>query len=194
MFTRLLGTLLATFPLAAFAAENSPLTLWQSHVTIQPILKDTDRHSIHTYYVTSPESPDSRYVLLYTSTDPAGHKGSVVTVDRTSGNPTTLAQNVVTEDTHRVACQQWISGGRRVAYHTVLTSGEWVVNAVDVATGDERTLARGEDELRNLLGMDRFEARSAIVEWFKSEKLLEEIKPYRHTVGHSYRSNVPIEP
>ena len=45
-----------------------------------------------------------------------------------------------------------------------------------------------------LLGMDRYEARKAIVEWFRSEKLLEDIKPYRHTVGHSYRSHVPIEP
>jgi len=58
----------------------------------------------------------------------------------------------------------------------------------------EPDFANGDDELRNLLGMDRFEARSAIVEWFKSEKLLEEIKPYRHSVGHSYRSHVPIEP
>ncbi len=54
--------------------------------------------------------------------------------------------------------------------------------------------ARGDEELRNLLGMDRFEARQAIVEWFRQEKLLDEIKPYRHSVGHSYRSHVPIEP
>jgi valyl-tRNA synthetase len=45
-----------------------------------------------------------------------------------------------------------------------------------------------------LLGMDRYEARKAIVEWFRQEKLLEDVKPYRHTVGHSYRSHVPIEP
>ena len=45
-----------------------------------------------------------------------------------------------------------------------------------------------------LLGMDRYEARRAIVEWFRGEKLLQEVKPYRHTVGHSYRSHVPIEP
>ncbi len=54
--------------------------------------------------------------------------------------------------------------------------------------------AQGGDDLRNLLGMDRFEARRAVVEWFRSEKLLEEIKPYKHSVGHSYRSHVPIEP
>jgi len=42
--------------------------------------------------------------------------------------------------------------------------------------------------------MDRFEAREAIVEWFRKENLFVEAKPYRHTVGHSYRSHVPIEP
>jgi len=45
-----------------------------------------------------------------------------------------------------------------------------------------------------LLGMDRFEAREAIVEWFRQENLLEDIREYTHEVGHSYRSHVPIEP
>ncbi len=45
-----------------------------------------------------------------------------------------------------------------------------------------------------LLGMDRFEARAAIVEWFKTEGLLESVREYTHPVGHSYRSHVPIEP
>jgi valyl-tRNA synthetase len=45
-----------------------------------------------------------------------------------------------------------------------------------------------------VLGLDRYEARRAIVEWFRRNKLLEEVKPYRHSVGHSYRSHVPIEP
>ncbi|MDD5458287.1 MAG: valine--tRNA ligase [Phycisphaerae bacterium] len=49
-------------------------------------------------------------------------------------------------------------------------------------------------EAQNLLGMDRFEAREAIVEWFRTENLLEQIKEYSHEVGHSYRSHVPIEP
>ena len=46
----------------------------------------------------------------------------------------------------------------------------------------------------NLLGMDRFEAREAIVEWFRQENLLEDVRDYAHEVGHSYRSHVPIEP
>src|SRR5205085_3258507 len=45
-----------------------------------------------------------------------------------------------------------------------------------------------------LLGQDRFEARAAVVEWFRRNNLLEQVKPYRHSVGHSYRSHVPIEP
>jgi valyl-tRNA synthetase len=45
-----------------------------------------------------------------------------------------------------------------------------------------------------LLGMDRFEAREAIVEWFRTEGLLAEVRDYTHEVGHSYRSHVPIEP
>jgi len=49
-------------------------------------------------------------------------------------------------------------------------------------------------DVENLIGMDRFEAREAIVEWFRQEKLLEEVREYSHEVGHSYRSHVPIEP
>ncbi len=49
-------------------------------------------------------------------------------------------------------------------------------------------------DVENLIGMDRFEAREAIVEWFRVEGLLEEVRPYAHEVGHSYRSHVPIEP
>jgi len=45
-----------------------------------------------------------------------------------------------------------------------------------------------------LLGLDRYEAREAIVDWFRAEGLLPEVKPYSHAVGHSYRSHVPVEP
>jgi valyl-tRNA synthetase len=49
-------------------------------------------------------------------------------------------------------------------------------------------------DVENLIGLDRFEAREAIVEWFRQEKLLEDVREYTHEVGHSYRSHVPIEP
>jgi len=49
-------------------------------------------------------------------------------------------------------------------------------------------------DLEGLIGMDRFEAREAVVEWFRQQGLLEDVRPYSHQVGHSYRSHVPIEP
>ncbi len=48
--------------------------------------------------------------------------------------------------------------------------------------------------LTQILGKDRFEARKRVVGFFKENGLLEEVKPYKHSVGHSYRSHVPIEP
>jgi valyl-tRNA synthetase len=49
-------------------------------------------------------------------------------------------------------------------------------------------------DAEQFLGLDRFEAREAIVEWFREEGLLEDVREYVHQVGHSYRSHVPIEP
>ncbi len=49
-------------------------------------------------------------------------------------------------------------------------------------------------DVENLIGMDRFEAREAVVEFFRKENLLDDVRPYTHQVGHSYRSHVPIEP
>jgi valyl-tRNA synthetase len=57
----------------------------------------------------------------------------------------------------------------------------------DQPTADKKTL-------NALLGQSREQARKSIVKWFEEHDLLEEIKPYRHAVGHSYRSHVPIEP
>lgn len=49
-------------------------------------------------------------------------------------------------------------------------------------------------EAEEFLGASREDARVAIVKWFEARGLLGEVKPYRHAVGHSYRSHVPIEP
>ena len=46
----------------------------------------------------------------------------------------------------------------------------------------------------SFVGLDRDAARKQVVEWFRTRGLLEEVRPYRHAVGHSYRSHVPIEP
>ncbi len=50
------------------------------------------------------------------------------------------------------------------------------------------------DEAKAFIGLSREDAREAIVEWFRLNDLLEGIKEYAHSVGHSYRSHVPIEP
>ncbi|MEE9405303.1 MAG: valine--tRNA ligase [Algisphaera sp.] len=44
------------------------------------------------------------------------------------------------------------------------------------------------------VGLSREDARRAVVRWFKEADLLEDQKPYKHAVGHSYRSHVPVEP
>ena len=50
------------------------------------------------------------------------------------------------------------------------------------------------DEARQFVGMSREDARAAIVSWFEDNGLLEAVRTYNHSVGHSYRSHVPIEP
>jgi Valyl-tRNA synthetase len=43
-------------------------------------------------------------------------------------------------------------------------------------------------------GMDRFEAREAVIEDLKERKLLVKIDPHQHAVGHCYRCHTVIEP
>ncbi len=43
-------------------------------------------------------------------------------------------------------------------------------------------------------GMDRFEAREAILEVLKEKKLLEKVEPHTHSVGHCYRCHTIVEP
>jgi valyl-tRNA synthetase len=47
---------------------------------------------------------------------------------------------------------------------------------------------------KEFVGLSREKAREEIVSWFRENDLLEDIKQYSHSVGHSYRSHVPIEP
>jgi valyl-tRNA synthetase len=50
------------------------------------------------------------------------------------------------------------------------------------------------DDAKPFVGLSREDARAAIVAWFTKSGLLENIRDYSHSVGHSYRSHVPIEP
>src|SRR5258708_5554658 len=104
--------------MAAGAAEpGDPLAPWRADRGVHPVAAPSARHTIHTYYLTRPESPDGARVLFYASTTPDGQHGDLIVLDRTSGKETVIARDLDTEDAHRAACQQWISNGKRVAYH-----------------------------------------------------------------------------
>jgi hypothetical protein len=130
------------FSPAAAGEEGDALARWGTGVKISPVLAEEDRHSVHTYYTASPESPDGRWVLMYTSTARDGGKGEIWIVERVSGQRKVLARDVTVEDIHRAACQQWVSGGRRVIFHDC-RQGVWSVICVDIDTLKERVLATG---------------------------------------------------
>ena len=133
----------------AAAGDVDPVAPWKTNVKIGPVSKVPGRHTIHSYYVSNPESPDGTRVLYYASTTADGYVGDVCVLDRATGVETVLARNVHCEDAHRAACQQWICNGRRVAFHEV-REGQWRVVVVDARTGEQlltvsdRQLAFGE--------------------------------------------------
>jgi len=49
-------------------------------------------------------------------------------------------------------------------------------------------------EAGKFAGLDRFDARKAVVEALKEEKRLVKVDPYRHSVGHCYRCHTMVEP
>ncbi|MBL8177195.1 MAG: hypothetical protein JNK48_21150, partial [Bryobacterales bacterium] len=127
--------------LPAWMLAASSFAPWTAGVKVSPLVAGAARHSIHAYFNTSPESPDGRWVLFFTSRAPDGHSGEVRIRERATGVERVLAANVTTEDAHRAACQQWVSDGKSVVFHD-LRDGHWVVVAVDVASGAQRLLGR----------------------------------------------------
>ncbi|MCL4401632.1 MAG: hypothetical protein M1436_03070 [Acidobacteria bacterium] len=125
----------------AAAPQSDPLAVWRSGVKVHPATPHRHRHTIHTYFNVSPESPDGRWLLYYTSATPDGQYGDIRILERATGKERILARNVTTEDAHRAACQQWVSNGKRVVFHD-LRHGTWMIVAVDVATGKERVLTK----------------------------------------------------
>lgn len=126
----------------ATAPGGDPLAPWKAGVKATPVAPG-EHHAIHSYFNTSPESPDGRWVLFYASTTVNGHDGELRVRERATGHERVLVRGVSVEDAHRAACQQWVSKGKRVAYHNVLPGGTWVVAAVDLETGQDRVLAKG---------------------------------------------------
>ena len=97
---------LAAGTLAYGASGQDPTAQWKSGVRIQPVSDVPSRHTMHTYFNVSPESPDGRHVLYYTSTTPEGHTGEIRMRERATGREAVLVSNLDCEDGHRVACQQ----------------------------------------------------------------------------------------
>ena len=64
----------------------------------------------------------------------------------------------------------------------------------DAAISDQHGWTDVSEDARPVVGMSREDARTWIVDWFEANGLLEDVREYDHSVGHSYRSHVPIEP
>ena len=122
------------------AIADDALAGWRSGVRIHPVAPDAETHSIHAYFGISPESPDGRHVVYYTSATGDGEKGDIRILERASGKETIIASDITTEDAHRAACQQWTGGGKTVVYHNC-QNGVWRVMAVDLGTLRRRVLA-----------------------------------------------------
>src|SRR5690242_1046959 len=120
-------------------ASDPEVQRWKA-ATVRPATPITDRHVIHSYFNTSPESPDGKYVLYYTSSTPEGEAGDLRILERSTGKETVMATGISTEDAHRAACQQWANGGKTVVYHDC-REGRWCVVAVDLATRKQKVLA-----------------------------------------------------
>lgn len=68
------------------------------------------------------------------------------------------------------------------------------VMAADATISDQYGWEDISDDARPFIGLSREDARTAVVSWFEENDLLEKVVDYSHSVGHSYRSHVPIEP
>lgn len=117
-----------------------PVGTWSKDVTIKLVASTCGRHSTHSYFRTNPESYDGKRVLFFTSTYPQCHLGEVRMFERSTGKETELAENVHTEDAHRVSCQQWLSGGKRVKSHEVIEKN-WRAVVLEVETLKKKIVA-----------------------------------------------------
>ena len=128
----------------AMTAPAPVLTPWHAGARVSPVVPPTAQHTIHAYFNTCPESPDGRWVLFYRAASADAGSGELCVVERASGAVRVLTRIHGVEDAHRQACQQWIDGGRAVAFHD-RRDGRWQVLTVDLASGTEQVIA--EDRL-----------------------------------------------
>jgi hypothetical protein len=124
----------------ALSAAEGSFARWRDDVMVREATPPAAQHAIHAYFNTCPESPDGRWVLFYASTAADGDNGELRVLERATGQVKTLAHITKVEDAHRAACQQWVDGGRCVAYHDC-RDGRWLVAVVDLESGKERIIA-----------------------------------------------------
>ncbi len=68
------------------------------------------------------------------------------------------------------------------------------VMAADASISDQYGWDDVSNDARPFIGLTREDACTAVVAWFDEHDLLARVIDYDHSVGHSYRSHVPIEP
>lgn len=141
MTTVLLSIMVLAMPLTLRASSNpGGLAAWSENVSIHRVLPHAEYHSMHSYYCTSPESPDGKYLLLYTSETADGQTGDIRVIDRSRNTEQILVGNINAEDAHRVAAQQWISNGQGVVFQD-FRNESWLVATIDLKSKKEKILA-----------------------------------------------------
>ncbi len=117
--------------------------------------------------------------------------------------PIVIDDYVVLPDPDGDTKAQYSSGGLKVTpahdpndWDLGLRHGLDVVNVMgpDASISEHHGWHDISGDARAFVGLTREEARAAVVAWFEEHGLLEAVRDYAHTVGHSYRSHVPIEP
>jgi hypothetical protein len=121
---------------------SDPLEDWRHQPSIRPVLPAADGHTLHTYFGVSPESPDERHVLLFSSHRLDAQLGQLLRVERATGQSTVLDAALEVEDGHRQANQQWVCGGRYIVY-MALHQDEWTIVRVDTRDLSKTILATG---------------------------------------------------
>lgn len=107
--------------------ENS-IGLWRDNFSISRLAVPSENHSLHSYFNTSPESPDGKQVLFFLSPQTDALHGDLCLFDRENGGIRVLESAI--EVAHRQANQQWVCGGKFIVY-MVLESEKWKVIRLD---------------------------------------------------------------
>lgn len=124
------------------APRHQALGFWGGEIAVRPACALTGAHVLHAYFNACPESPDGRHVLAFVSDQTTAEVGHLVVIERISGAVRELTGELIVEDAHRQAYQQWVCGGEQVVYQD-LRAGQWIVAARELSSGQERVLCSG---------------------------------------------------